>query len=86
MFPTEVLAGIKAQQEGVFYIDSQVREVQEHYLSTKGWRNDHESIMAQMLTSEIDKEREERVALRFGKRNIYAPAQSFQEKNQRKRW
>ena len=67
MFPPEVIAIIKAQQNENFYDDSQTREVQEHYLSTKGWRNDNDSIIAQLLAKEIIRERDERVANRFMK-------------------
>ena len=70
MFPAEVVAGIRAQQDETYYNDSQAREVQEHYLSTKGWRNDNDSIIAQLLSREIDTERGERVANRFNRKRI----------------
>lgn len=67
-FPQNVLNGIKEQQDSIYSNDMQARELQEHYLSTKGWRNDHESLMAQMLSNEIEKERQERIQARFGRR------------------
>lgn len=63
-----VLNGIKERQENIYSNDMQARELQEHYLSTKGWRNDHESLMAQMLSNEIEKERQERIQARFGRK------------------
>jgi hypothetical protein len=56
---------IKQSQENFFLNDFQVRELQEHYLSTKGWRNDNESTLSRVLADEIDKERHQRIRERF---------------------
>jgi hypothetical protein len=64
-FPSVLVQQIKQNQEGFFLNDFQVRELQEHYLSTKGWRNDNESTLSRVLADEIDKERHQRIRERF---------------------
>jgi hypothetical protein len=66
-FPDLVLRQIKSSQEQLFLNDIQIRELQEHYLSTKGWRNDNESKLSKVLADEIGKERVERIHERFMK-------------------
>ncbi|KAJ3317663.1 hypothetical protein HDV06_001320 [Boothiomyces sp. JEL0866] len=60
---------LKAQEEVQFLNDFQVRELQEHYLSTKGWRSDADTALSKMLADEIDKERNVQVLERYKKAN-----------------
>lgn len=57
---------MKINEEQIFLNDTQVRELQEHYLSTKGWRNDTESKVSVSLLNEIDRERQQRIASGVG--------------------
>jgi hypothetical protein len=65
-FPAIVLDALKARNELVYLNDFKVRELQEHYLSTKGWRNDTESIRSKVLATEAEYERQNYVLARFG--------------------
>ncbi|KAJ3363193.1 hypothetical protein HDU91_003089 [Kappamyces sp. JEL0680] len=67
-FPADVIDKIKAREERLYCSDAHVRELQEHYLSTKGWRNDSESVTAQMLLNEVERERQDRISERFHKK------------------
>ena len=52
-------------QQTIFLSDYEVRELQEHYLSTKGWRNDNASTLSRILADEIDRDRQKRIFDRF---------------------
>lgn len=56
--PGSVSAVMERMHKKLYFNDIQVRELQEHYLSTKGWRNDTESSLSRVLANEIDRERQ----------------------------
>jgi hypothetical protein len=62
---------VKESQDRNFLNDIQIRELQEHYLSTKGWRNDNDSKLSKVLAEEISEERRQRVYERFMAPNEY---------------
>ncbi len=65
LFAGEILSKLKSKEEELYFSDLQVRELQGHYLSTKGWISDNESATAQMLLNEVERERQDRIAERF---------------------
>lgn len=64
-FSEKIGAALLKANERLFLSDYQVRELQEHYLSTKGWRNDTESITSRLLVLEVDHERQKMVRSRY---------------------
>jgi hypothetical protein len=64
-FPESVKNSLKAMNESVYLNDFRVRELQEHYLSTKGWRNDTESAISKVLATEIEHERQQHIEARY---------------------
>jgi hypothetical protein len=64
-FPSIIIDMMTKHQQTIFLSDLEVRELQEHYLSTKGWRNDNESTLSRILADEIDRDRQKRIYNRF---------------------
>ncbi|KAJ3269379.1 hypothetical protein HDV01_001454 [Terramyces sp. JEL0728] len=68
-FPSIVAQRLRSQEEVQFLNDYQVRELQEYYLSTKGWRSDTDTSLSKMLINEVDNERTLQVMERFKSSN-----------------
>ncbi|KAI8901980.1 hypothetical protein BC833DRAFT_617097 [Globomyces pollinis-pini] len=56
---------LTTREEGIYLSDTQVRELQEQYLSTRGWRNDSDSLLNKMLCEETDRDRWEMIQARY---------------------